>query len=53
MTRDLSVMEAIQSQKVNDMKDKNLQPLDDEGKKISEHKRFTFDIVDTPTDPLR
>ena len=30
-----------------------LQPLDPEGKKLAEHKRFTFDGVDIPSDPLR
>lgn len=53
MVRELEVMESIQSQKTLDEKAKDLQPLDAEGKKMSEHKRFTFDIVDIPSDPLR
>lgn len=53
MTRDLDVMTAIQKQKARDIRGKELQPLDAEGKKLAEHKRYTFDIVDLPTDPLR
>lgn len=32
---------------------KVLPPLDPEGKEIAKHKRETFDIIDTPVDPLR
>lgn len=32
---------------------KQLPPLDPEGVRLTEHKRFTFDIVETPVDPLR
>ena len=53
MTRDLDVITDIQNQKVMEMEDKELHPLDDEGVAMAEHKRFTFDLVDTPTDPLR
>ena len=51
--RDLNVMNAIQSQKSKEIATKELQPLDPEGRTLAEHKRFTFDIVNTPTDPLR
>ena len=30
-----------------------LPPLNPEGEALAEHKRFTFDIVETPVDPLR
>lgn len=53
MERELNVMEAIQSQKEHDIAKEQLQPLDDEGRAMSEHKRFTFDVIDTPSDPLR
>lgn len=53
MTRDLDVITDIQNQKVKEMEDTELHPLDDEGVAMAEHKRFTFDLVDTPTDPLR
>ena len=39
--------------KVKDIEKKKLQPLDPEGQALAEHKRFTFDIVNTPVDPLR
>ena len=53
VTRDLSVMTLIQEQKQIDIERGTLQPLDAEGQKLAEGKRFTFDIVDTPADPLR
>lgn len=53
MIRDLKEMEAIQSQKAKDMAKEELHPLDPEGDALAEHKRFTFDIIDTPADPLR
>lgn len=28
-------------------------PLDEEGKALAEKKRFTFDVIVTPVDPLR
>lgn len=48
--RSLKEMEAIQITKADEM---NRIPLDAEGKALAEHKRYTFDIVDTPVDPLR
>lgn len=53
MIRDLKIMESIQKEKAKELTKKELQPLNPEGKAMAEHKRFTFDIVDTPTDPLR
>ena len=53
MERDLETMTTIQEQKERDLKGQPLQPLDPEGRTLAEHKRFTFDIVDVPTDPLR
>lgn len=53
MERDLRVMETIINEKKKDMDNKELPPLDPEGVTLAEHKRFTFDIIDTPADPLR
>ena len=53
MERDLSTMEQIQTQKEKDLDRETLQPMDPEGVTMAEHKRFTFDLVDVPTDPLR
>ena len=52
-TRDLDVMHSIQKEKAKELAKKEMQPLDPEGEAMAEHKRFTFDIIDTPTDPLR
>lgn len=51
--RDLDIMTKIQEEKEKEIAAKALQPLDDEGKRMAEHKRFTFDVVDIPSDPLR
>lgn len=53
MSRDLNTMGAIQEQKANELKTQAIQPLNLEGVALAEHKRFTFDIIDTPVDPLR
>ena len=53
MNRDLNIMNVIQEEKEREINQEELQPLDAEGTALAEHKRFTFDIVDTPTDPLR
>ena len=53
MERDLKVMTAILNEKEKEVEREEMQELDPEGKTMSEHKRFTFDIVDTPVDPLR
>lgn len=53
MERDLETMAAIQAEKEKEIEAEELQPLDDEGETMAEHKRFTFDVVDIPSDPLR
>lgn len=53
MKRDFEVMGQIQSQKAKDIEKSPAKKLDSEGKVIAECKRQTFDIVDTPVDPLR
>lgn len=53
MEKALTVMEEIQKQKEHEISRDGLIPLDPEGRRLSEYKRFTFDIVDTPLDPLR
>lgn len=53
MTRDLDTMKTIIDQKERDIEAEELQPMDPEGKTMGEHKRFTFDVVDFPSDPLR
>lgn len=53
MSRDLNTMNEIQNQKELDIAAAQLQPLDPEGKKLAEGKRFTFDIIAIPSDPLR
>ena len=53
MTRELDVINKIMTEKEQEIKNKGQLPLDDEGKALAEHKRFTFDVVDTPSDPLR
>lgn len=50
---DLKEMETIQNQKAKDIVKEELHPLNPEGGALAEHKRFTFDIIDTPVDPLR
>lgn len=51
--RDLNIMDRIQRQKEADIAKAGLLPLDAEGQKLASGKRFTFDIVQIPTDPLR
>ena len=53
MKRDLETMKTIQEERAKEMESEAMQPLDEEGKKLAEHKRFTFDVIDTPVDPLR
>lgn len=53
MKRDLNIMKAIQSEKAKEIEAVAAHKLDPEGKAMSAHKRFTFDIIDTPIDPLR
>ena len=51
--RRLDDMATILSEKAKDIEKKETPALDPEGKALAEHKRFTFDIIDTPVDPLR
>ena len=51
--RDIGVIDAIQTTKEKELLERKLPPLDPEVKALAEHKRFTFDIIGTPTDPLR
>ena len=53
MTRDLKVMDTIQKEKEKELKAKGVPPMNQEGKTIAQDKRFTFDCIDTPIDPLR
>jgi len=53
MERDLNVMDEILNQKEKDISKVELHPLDDEGRTLAEGKRFTFDVIAIPTDPLR
>lgn len=53
MDKDLNVMDQIQQQKEKDIENSELIPLNEEGKKIAQGKRFTIDIIDAPSDPLR
>lgn len=53
MTRDLTTMARIQNEKSKEVGLTELQPLNPEGIEMAKHKRFTFDIVDVPVDPLR
>ena len=53
MNRDIHVITTIQEQKEKDIAKRNTRELTPEVKKLAEHKRFTFDVIDIPTDPLR
>ena len=53
MEKRLEEMAAIMNEKGKEINDKALPPLDPEGEALAKHKRETFDIIDTPVDPLR
>lgn len=53
MEKRLEEMAAIQEEKNREISGKQLPPLDPEGEALAKHKRETFDIIDTPVDPLR
>lgn len=53
MEKDLKIMEQIQKEKQKEIEAEALQPMDAEGQRLAEGKRFTLDVVDTPSDPLR
>ena len=53
MSERLESMTAIINEKSKEIETMEQPPLDNEGVALAEHKRFTFDIIDTPIDPLR
>lgn len=53
MDRDLDIMATIMEEREKELKTEELQPLNPEGETMAEHKRFTFDVITVPTDPLR
>lgn len=53
MSRDLDIMTIIQRQKETDLEHDGEPGLDAETALLAEGKRFTFDVVQIPTDPLR
>ena len=53
MDERLKEMEQLMDEKQRDDDVRGLQPLDPEGVAMAEHKRYTFDVIDTPIDPLR
>lgn len=53
MERDPDIMNRIMEEKEKDIMGEELMPLDEEGRKLAEGKRFTFDVINTPVDPLR
>lgn len=53
MEKRLEEMSQIMEEKNREIAGKQLPPLDPEGETIAKHKRETFDIIDTPVDPLR
>lgn len=50
---ELNTMQEIMEQKERDLAADGIPPLDDEGRALAEHKRFTFDVIAIPSDPLR
>ena len=53
MSRDLDIMNIIQQQKELDIAHDGEPEMDAETALLAEGKRFTFDVVQIPTDPLR
>ena len=53
MKRNLEIMNQIQREKVKESKIHEQPKLDDEINELAEKKRFTFDVIDIPNDPLR
>lgn len=49
----LETMTLIQEEKAREIGSAQQPELDAETKKLAEHKRFTFDVIETPSDPLR
>lgn len=53
MDKRLAEMDKIMRQKDKDIDRHGVHPLNPEGIALAEDKRFTFDIIQTPVDPLR
>lgn len=53
MSNDLNTMVDIQTQAGIDHDLAGLPALDDETRELAEGKRFTFDVISVPVDPLR
>lgn len=53
VVRDLNTMGNIMDQKDHDLQKDGQPEMDEEIKRLAEKKRFTFDIIATPVDPLR
>ena len=53
MSNDLNTIVTIQNEAEKEHELNAPLPLDAEGQALAEHKRFTFDVVETPVDPLR
>lgn len=53
MSRDLETMGELMEQKERDIERDGQPPLDPEHVRLAEEKRFTFDVINVPTDPLR
>lgn len=51
--REIEAMAAIQREKARDIDGKGAHQLDPEGEELAARKRFTLDVVTTPSDPLR
>ena len=50
---DLELMQEIMAQKDADIAEHGTPELDEETKALAAKKRFTFDVITTPADPLR
>ena len=53
MIKDINVLRQINRKREREIETEELIPLNAEGVELAKHKRFTFDIIETPTDPLR
>ena len=53
MSNDLNTMVTIMDEADKAHEAEQMIPLDDEGRALAEHKRFTFDVISVPVDPLR
>ena len=52
-TRNLDTMAQIMDAKDRDLDRAGQPPLDPEHRELAEKKRFTFDVITIPSDPLR